>query len=540
MRTARAFTLIETVVAISIASVLLVGMGSTILIASKAMPDAESAQAEAVTAAIALERMDSDLRAMLRVIEHTDNAITFTVPDRDNDGAPERLRYAWDGTHGSPLTRQLNAGDEVALLPSVNRLNLVYETAIVSETLPGASLPIATETLLLETGAADHHHELPVSGQDAHGQILQPVLPPDALAWRPSRIAIYTKYNNTGSGAATFICRAQQIDSQFNLTGVDLVNTQIKHNSIDFNFVWMDVPFSTQPTLEPGDAIALLVDTTSNKRVFDLYTDRHAGSGRLSSNDGGATWRYHPNKSVRCQLYGTVSYPGTDWNLYHEDLTAVRVALRVSGRKEAYTHTAAPTLNRPAVLSGAWAADFSVDPTDLDLDADGVADWQVEGGDTISGGDIVDGVWTARDVIRTAPDNNFVQPLTVRASMRDIDTTTGGAALELYVDRSGTTHGLIGALVERQADGSQTLTVAYATDKVNRETVVTVTDLPEGFVDLRLIAEPDRDLFCVEVNGVSYGAFGYTRFDGFTTAAVLAGLQGSGGQFESLSIEVKE
>tara|TARA_R110002072_G_scaffold243821_2_gene403085 strand:+ start:62150 stop:63886 length:1737 start_codon:yes stop_codon:yes gene_type:complete len=113
------------VISTGAATVLLGGLMSTIVVANRAWsPDLKPA---IKTEASGLTRQLSiDLRSALRFTERTAKAATFTVPDRDSDGRPEVLRYAWSGTSGEPLTVSVNGGTAQVVITDVQTFNMDY------------------------------------------------------------------------------------------------------------------------------------------------------------------------------------------------------------------------------------------------------------------------------------------------------------------------------------------------------------------------------------------------------------------------------
>lgn len=114
------YTLVELMVAMVGASVLMVGLSSTIFIALKATDTSNTPTSATIEGYSALNDLLSDLEFALSFSEQTPNAITFTVPDRDGDSNPETIRYAWSGTPGDPLTRQYNGGTVATLVEDVH------------------------------------------------------------------------------------------------------------------------------------------------------------------------------------------------------------------------------------------------------------------------------------------------------------------------------------------------------------------------------------------------------------------------------------
>ena len=131
-----AYTLMELVIASSSAAILMGGMGSALYVASQSLDMAEGRTVSKGTMSRAVDQIVRDLEHARQFTERTSTAMTFTVPDRDGDGLPETIRYAWSGTVGDPLTYELNESDGGTLLDEVESLNFDYLT----RTIAGSSL----------------------------------------------------------------------------------------------------------------------------------------------------------------------------------------------------------------------------------------------------------------------------------------------------------------------------------------------------------------------------------------------------------------
>ena len=103
-------TLVEFVTAISVSSLLIVGIHTSLFIALKGMPSPQGAAATAIQANRLLDKLATELESAVYVTELTSTTIAFSLPDRNADGQAERVRYTWSGTPGSALTRQYNGG----------------------------------------------------------------------------------------------------------------------------------------------------------------------------------------------------------------------------------------------------------------------------------------------------------------------------------------------------------------------------------------------------------------------------------------------
>lgn len=121
------FSLVELVVATGITSILLVTMGSAIVLSSRAIPSSSTGTNTVTKAARVLELLTDELANASQFYERTPLSISFSVADQDEDIAPEKIRYAWSGTPGDPVTRQYNQDPPTTLLDSAECFNLDYE-----------------------------------------------------------------------------------------------------------------------------------------------------------------------------------------------------------------------------------------------------------------------------------------------------------------------------------------------------------------------------------------------------------------------------
>ncbi|MCH7925855.1 MAG: prepilin-type N-terminal cleavage/methylation domain-containing protein, partial [Planctomycetes bacterium] len=116
-RVRRGFTLVELVAAMTVMTILMMGMGSAMIIASRAIPNDKSPMSIATESRNVLDRLTEDLLYAISVSEKAATALTFTVADRGHGAAgPETIRYAWSGTPGDPLTLEYNGASAVNLV----------------------------------------------------------------------------------------------------------------------------------------------------------------------------------------------------------------------------------------------------------------------------------------------------------------------------------------------------------------------------------------------------------------------------------------
>ena len=114
--------------ALTATTLLMAGLSAAVVVTSKAFRPESTAMYSRTNSAIAESDLLADLRLATGFTERTSKAATFTVPDRDGDGKQEKLRYAWSGTSGDPLTLSYNGSAPLVITNDVRSLTLNYVT----------------------------------------------------------------------------------------------------------------------------------------------------------------------------------------------------------------------------------------------------------------------------------------------------------------------------------------------------------------------------------------------------------------------------
>src|SRR5262245_58496616 len=179
-----AFTLVELMVGIAMFALIALALQSAVLLASKAIPDAKGVYVSQLAATRVADQITSELSYALSVTELTSTSITFTVADRDRDGLPETIRYAWSGVSGAPLTRQYNNGKEYSVLDDVSELALAYDKLTVTNP---PTYTESDETLLYSFSGGLLNADCTIDSNDWFGQFFIPTLPNNTVYWRITR-----------------------------------------------------------------------------------------------------------------------------------------------------------------------------------------------------------------------------------------------------------------------------------------------------------------------------------------------------------------
>ena len=532
----RAFTLVELVLSLAIATVLLGGMTSALLLATRALPG-DTRPVDVLTAQTQVAAdICGELSCACNILERAPHAVSFTVPDRNGDGSPECIRYAWSGTPGEPLTRTFNHGTPVTVLADVHEFALAYDVATVDETYPGppvesAEISLSSRTSSLFTGNCDLKEKTWV------GQYFCPSFPAGTLSWKVTRAQVKAR----SEGAQKGVTAVQLRPATSSKTPDTLVIDQalMYEKALQSNYRWEEFTFSNATGLAPGTALCLvLVCHTSDADLADVQYDR-LGSGLVHTTDA-ANWSYYDSLALLHDIRGKYMSPGATQTATRRYVTTVRIALQAGGDSQARVDSTARPVNAPEALSAVWESEFNTDPTTLDMNGDGLGDWAPATGvfdpATVSGG-----IWNATSNLVIAPDNDFTQVTTVELRFRctSVCGSSPGVAFRINADRSNSNYVPLYAGLMLTGEGTQTLMVYCMPDSGTRTSLLTLPGLPADFVDLRLLIDPALDTVNVRVNGGDCGTFTYVLSpeSGASRSATLL-VSGAAAQFDRVRIRV--
>lgn len=102
--------LLELVISMTTASILMIGVTGSIMIANQSMEVATSRQKESSRNTSGLEQLRVDLAEAYPAANRMDSSVTLSVADRTGDGIRESISYQWPGTTGKPLQVSMNSG----------------------------------------------------------------------------------------------------------------------------------------------------------------------------------------------------------------------------------------------------------------------------------------------------------------------------------------------------------------------------------------------------------------------------------------------
>jgi len=363
-RRQRGFTLIELVVSLSITAVLMTGIASALVIASHAIPDPQSnAWAATPNAMLALDTVAADLMVAQTISEKTPAAVTFTVADRDNNALPETIRYAWAGTAGDPITRQLNNGTVTNLLDSADYFNLVYALATTTET---TTSPTTTEP---EGVVANHNGwgTTPLQwGISSNAWLAEtfPLIPPAGATQLTFTRAKVKLRQGFADPLTTVSVTVHQWDSAVKPPmGVAIgTSATLFTSSLPTTQQWVEFTFANAVLANPNstDTYALVVSGTtvgSAYAVYEKWTSAPVDPTRFFwTANGGGKWDPKPgggapdDYELPFYVYGSyTTNVSSQTTLTHYYVKDIEVSLNTQSADENEFVGGTPVLNMPEV-----------------------------------------------------------------------------------------------------------------------------------------------------------------------------------------------
>lgn len=309
-RRAPAFTMAESVMAMAVLAILLLGMAGALGISIRATDRGDDAPARALAAASALDDLAADLADASAITESTPNAITFTVPDRTGDALPDTIRYAWSGTRAGTLSRAFNNKTPVAIASNVDGFGVTFRNRVGDTSAEGAEQPLFQVNSLL---AGLTSQSVSIGDQQWARQHVAPAWDSSVLAWSVTRLRLVATRNGAASGQ--FVVRILKLPGGNASSPVEVLRTRIDEATLPNanSTTFTDIPIVPITGLAPSDKLNITIEGTDLAQK-DASITYLTGSGLpfntyfTTSSNGGVSWTSpSDNQDMMFELYGTVT-----------------------------------------------------------------------------------------------------------------------------------------------------------------------------------------------------------------------------------------
>lgn len=346
----RAATLVELVVSTAAAAILLGGLASAVVLATRALPESSAGVANVAAASLVAQQLAGDVSCAIAVLSRSSRVIEFQVPDRSGDGNPERIRYAWSGTVGDPLYREYNGNGAVPVLDNVGVFQLDYETASITTT-GDATENESGETELRSYTASSNLSDFKIKSSQWAGQYFRPNLPADTISWKITRVVLMAAKEGAANGIASVELRGARTD----LTpDNDVFGTAtLIEATLSSSYTWHSASFSTAPVFAPDAKVCVIIrhiaDADACKLRYRGGSVTAPNQALLTTSSSGASWTVATDKSLLFYVYGTVTTPGPPAVIVTKYLTRARVVLRVGADDTTRVETSVQVFNAPVL-----------------------------------------------------------------------------------------------------------------------------------------------------------------------------------------------
>lgn len=352
-RRARAFTLIEMTIALLLAGIVLSALSSVILLGAKAVPDDQGTQSTAIFAADVLEKLSAEVAVAKQITSVGATGIEFTVADWTGDAADETVRYAWGGTAGDPILRDVNGSGAVALVPEAESFVLTRVQGSKDITVD-ASVNELGNQMVQELDVSSATYAWISSGQ-RFAQRIVPSLPADCSSWRIDEIEVPlwgTDYSSDlDSGIITLELRG--VNKATLRPNADVYATsQYRTGSLSKSLLTA-VRFTLRcPELPPDIDLCFVVrgNRGNSTAVAHWGTPFTSRGTRYSywSTDSGSNWNTASSYVVDNEVYATV-FTQSETRITRTTLSELRAEI-VLGEGSREFERAIRLLNTPEVI----------------------------------------------------------------------------------------------------------------------------------------------------------------------------------------------
>ncbi len=337
-----AFTLIEVVLSLSVLGIVLAALGSVLGLTLRALPGRGEASEQTILASRILEQITDDITSAKQIASAA-TTLALVIPDRDNDGVDERIEYSWDGAQGSPLMRRTGGGTWSPVLATVN--SVAFSVDRVASTIDTSNTPTEGSEQVLsawETGASATYS---LSTSVWASQTIIPVLPGDAISWRPTKIELNCR--NVTPIDGVMVVDVRTLAANGTPSATSLGTATLNESSLTSSFAWYTVTLPSISAQSPSDGLAMLVRTNGSGVVAGRLqgaTSGIAGPSVLhTSSNGGSTWTTIADGAVYHRLWGVVTRPVTTTSAT-DRVTDVTIKLTLAGNRKLVTRVLTPAL----------------------------------------------------------------------------------------------------------------------------------------------------------------------------------------------------
>lgn len=336
----RGFTLVEMTLAAVIVAVVLGGLFSATMLASRVAETPYKRSTLDLHGLIDRIRQDAAIATAVQTLGTT--AVTLTLPDRDGDGTADTVAYNWGqatATNGT-ITRTENGVAEAIPV----RTSTFTVTSDIEETTSNDVSESSEQLLFSRTPLIPFTYA--IRSAQWTGQYVVPALASNAVAWRVTRVRFPARYRGTTGGLTRVQVRTQS--GGLPRTVVD--ESWLVESTLPFSFATQQISFSNAGNLSPASGVCIVfqwaADTDACELQYESLLSILSAGHRVTSTNSGATWSANGLQALSMQVYGTYSIPA---GVTTRRLRALNVRVKNDSTMAAPITTTIRFNNRPVV-----------------------------------------------------------------------------------------------------------------------------------------------------------------------------------------------
>ncbi len=358
----RGATLLELVVSMSIASLVLTGIGSSMVLASRALPSSKNKLSQAIASHKILEKMSSEISVAQSFTLASMNAIEFTVADRDSDSLAEIIRYEWSGVSGDPLQRKYNLMPAVTLLENVDKFEMAFDVAaqIGGGILNTTDQPFTLFTSIdIDNKAAELSYDITDKTQLSQFIVPDPaLLPANTTQWKLDQVNFRAKKSGLLSGLTGITNVELRNDSGNGIpSGSTIEGGVLLETTLNSSWTAVRIDYALSPWLSPTQGICVTLtpvlglDAVSSIILHQQPSVARTNVKLFTSNNAGGTWVQAINQTMTgLYVYGTARIDNTVGQpAATSKLNTVSIEIQVESSTGQTHTTCANVLNHPDV-----------------------------------------------------------------------------------------------------------------------------------------------------------------------------------------------
>ena len=355
-------TLFELIISLTASSFLLVGIGSSLYIATQATDPQLGSVQGTVDGSQTLCDLAAELGFAQSFTERTATSVEFTVADRTGDTNPETIRYAWSGTLGDPLTRQFNGGAVIIMLENVYDFNLDYQIKTVTSTETQTVTNQYAETMFANfegwSGITPTYNDFAVGSTNWCAEFFNAgSLPDNTSKVTITRCQLKLKQDLGGNitvgihwtkGGGNHEPRANPIGTP----------VTVPVSTLPTSYQWVEFTFSDVTLQQLNKDFVVVVKADMNNAAQVQYLSSSSAPKddpvMVWTTDSGAGWDPRKNQQTDNDMYfrvwGSYETSGTETvEVTRYVLASTGLTLQVGSDAKARTQTSIGVLNRPEV-----------------------------------------------------------------------------------------------------------------------------------------------------------------------------------------------